>query len=101
MISKVRAMSLVVQRVDRAASKRTWLGDVAGTKAIVFPSGADPTEVVCVVAVAGKLTATGPQTASDAKWGTFIFDAGSGNALASQIGTSGEWPDYFDLLPER
>jgi hypothetical protein len=73
----------------------------ANAKAIVFPNGADSARLLCVVAVAGQLTATGQQAATPARWGVFIFDAATGDPIASQIGTSGDWPDYFDTLPQR
>lgn len=102
LIDRVRAMTIVVQRVDRAEAKRTRLADLqAATRDITFPQSSDPSRLICLVAVSGQLTASGQQSTTPARWGTFVFDASTGEPVASQVGATGDWPGYFDSVPAR
>jgi hypothetical protein len=101
---RVLGMRSVVIRADRVEAKHMSARDFIDRS----PGGDSPglrgkdldTTMLCVVAVAGQLRPQlglidhGPYT-----YAVFVSLAGSDESLTSLFGSDGNWPAYFDALP--
>jgi len=100
--ARTRQQTAVFQRIDRLASKLTTWG------AVVDASGDGVNTVareaqVWVVAVSGTYRARSAPagiTPPEFRWGIVVYDAETGNGLSSGGGPDGDWPPYFDRLPD-
>lgn len=98
-----------VTRLDRIESKRMSMKDLmdgAGgdwpTRWTTQPEATLRSMFVCVVAVSGEIRQQlGLVDTPPHKWGLFFSVAGSNETIGTTLGSGGNWPPYFDALPNR
>ncbi len=99
-VSKVRGMTAIAQRIDRLEVKLSTFGAVM---AVAAPGGwvqePSPETLVWVVATNGLVE---PSAARGAKypWGVFVYNAATGQIAAEFANDKTNWPPFFDALAD-
>lgn len=102
-VARTQGQSARFKRVDRVEAKRMTWGEfhkAEGSGDVDFKSD----QRVWVVAVSGEFVPNRmPRTAIPLKyqWGVVVYDADTEFPLATFAGPQGNWPPYFDRLPDR
>ncbi len=104
---RLLGLSGIITRLDRIAVKRMTVQDLdAGRDPLGLSRPATPlasNTVLCVVAVGGEIRQSfGLQDTGPFNWAVFVSIAGGDDPIvSSSMGSSGNWPPYFDALPDR
>jgi hypothetical protein len=100
-------LSGIITRLDRIVVKRMTVQDLdAGRDPLGNSRPATPVAsntMLCVVAVAGEIRQSfGVQDTGPFSWAVFVSIAGGDDPIVStSMGSNGNWPPYFDALPDR
>ena len=97
----VRGLRGEVVRVDRIASKRMTVSELRHGQDAIELGPRPAALLVWLVAVAGELRPDRALSSPPRSWGVYVYDATSGDTLASDLGSNGGWPPYFDGLPDH
>jgi hypothetical protein len=103
--ARARQQTARFPTVDRIESKlMTWreLHEAQGSGDQVFTI--DDDTQIWVVAVSGTFRpghAPAGVAPLEFRWGVVVYEEASGMPLASFGGPDGDWPPYFDRLPDR
>ncbi len=104
---RLLGLSGIITRLDRIAVKRMTVQDLdAGRDPLGLSRPATPlasNTVLCVVAVGGEIRQSfGVQDTGPSSWAVFVSIAGGDDPIvSSSMGSNGNWPPYFDALPDR